>query len=153
MQPMPPCPADPTRTPQGHQLPRKQNPVTQSGGLPNGSTVATIIQAPMGHDTVMEDASEEEEVAISGGQALLCHHLRLALVKIIQSLIENFICQVVVVETLKRVPKENKSTEVTDKTKRIAEVLAKEILVTPKVLGGLIEEKNTRIFQSIETNK
>ena len=115
--------------------------------------MATIIQAPLDPDTVMEDASEEEEVAISGGQALLCHHLRLALVKIIQSLIENFICQVVVVETLKRVPKENKSTEVTDKTKRIAEVLAKEILVTPKVLGGLIEEKNTRIFQSIETNK
>ena len=60
------------------------------------------------------------------------------------------ICQVAVVKTLKRVLKARKSTEVTDKTVRISEVLVKKRSVTPKVLGGLIEEKITRTCQSIK---
>jgi hypothetical protein len=94
------------------------------------------------------DATNEEEMVVSGRKALLRHKLHTAIRKGVINPLQAFKDQVRIIKTGKRVIKATKSTTTKDKAERTAETLAKERATTPQILGGLIDEKVAKSSQS-----
>jgi hypothetical protein len=106
------------------------NPVT--GATPrNGQTAAALLLSQKVPRAMEMDATNKEEMVVSGGKVLLHHTLHTTIRRRTINPLQALKDQVRIMETGKRVIKATKSTAAKDKVERIAETLAKEQATTP----------------------
>ena len=144
VRPPTPAPNPYTVTP---SRPANANPISVEPSR-NGQTAAALLLAQEGPGAMEMDLTNEEEMVLSGGKALLRHRLLTAIRRGMIDSLQSFKAHVRVIETGKRVSKVAKLTASKDKAERIAETLAKERSTTPQILGGLIDEKVANANQS-----